>query len=256
VGIAPGTARITASSDGKQASATLTVTSGVAGPIDADLFEFALIQPGSFQMGRPTGQLDEGPVHTVNITRAFYLQKTEVTQAQWRAVLGSSPSGFGTCGDACPVENVSWSVVQTFINRLNAAHPGANYRLPTEAEWEYAARAGTTGEVGGNGVLDDMGWYDGNSGRRTRPVGQKRANAWGLHDMHGNVGEWVQDWYGADYYRVGPANDPTGPSAGSRRVQRGGSWDLPAAYASSAARTSGVPSEMLMRVGFRLARTR
>jgi formylglycine-generating enzyme required for sulfatase activity len=109
----------------------------------------------------------------VNITKAFYMQKTEVTQGQWRAVMGTSPSYFSDCGDTCPVERVSWDDIQGFLTALNAMDPGKNYRLPTEAEWEYAARAGTTGDYGGTGVLDEMGWYSGNSGGQTHPVAQK-----------------------------------------------------------------------------------
>ena len=150
----------------------------------------------------------------MTLTKAFRLQTTEVTQGQWRAVMGNNPSGFTSCGDDCPVEQVSWDDIQTFLQRLNAANPGSNYRLPTEAEWEYAVRAGTTGDYGGNGVLDDMGWYFGNSGNMTHRVGQKRANAWGLYDMHGNVFEWVQDWYSSSYYGVSPSTDPRGLRAG------------------------------------------
>jgi formylglycine-generating enzyme required for sulfatase activity len=186
--------------------------------------QFALILAGTFQMGSTNGNSDERPVHTVNITKAFYMQKTEVTQGQWRAVMGTNPSWFSDCGDTCPVEQVSWNDIQGFLTALNAMDPGKNYRLPTEAEWEYAARAGTTGDYGGTGVLDQMGWYSDNSGSQTHPVAQKQPNHWGLYDMHGNVWEWVQDWYSATYYSVSPTNDPQGPATGTSRVLRGGSW--------------------------------
>lgn len=219
--------------------------------------QFVLIPAGSFQMGSENGAADEEPVHTVNITQPFYLQKTEVTQGQWLEVMGSNPSAFKACGNTCPVERVSWEAIQTFILALNAANPGANYRLPTEAEWEYAARAGTTGDYGGTGNLDEMGWYDANSGRKTVFVGFKQPNAWGLYDMHGNVFEWVLDWYSADYYGVSPENDPQGPPEGTRRVIRGGSVDQNAGQARSANRQNSNPSSpgFTIYYGFRLART-
>lgn len=229
--------------------------------------QFERIQAGTFQMGDMTGNGygDERPVHTVTITEDFYIQKTEVTQAQWRAVMGENPSSFSNCGDTCPVERVSWNDIQEFIQALNAANPGANYRLPTEAEWEYAARAGTTGDYGGTGVLDEMGWYSGNSGSMTHPVAQKEPNHWGLYDMHGNVWEWVNDWYSSSYYSVSPPDDPQGPATGSGwglgrafsgRVLRGGSWFSSALNARSAfRRLLSSPSVLSGFDGFRLART-
>jgi formylglycine-generating enzyme required for sulfatase activity len=219
--------------------------------------QFALIPAGTFQMGDMVGSgySDELPVHTVNLTHAFYLQKTEVTQAQWRAVMGSNPSYFNHCGETCPVEDVSWNDIQAFLAGLNAMDPGKSYRLPTEAEWEYAARAGTTGDYGGTGVPDEMGWYEENSGDFPRPVARKQPNDWGLFDMHGNVFEWVQDRYSDVYYSVSPTNDPTGPSTGSLRVDRGGAWDFPAFVARSAFRRGGLPQGKGDDLGFRLART-
>lgn len=170
--------------------------------------QFALISAGTFQMGSRSGLPHERPVHTVTLTRSFYMQRTEVTQGQWLEIMGTNPSNFSSCGDTCPVERVSWNDIQQFLTALNARYPGRNYRLPTEAEWEYAARAGTTGDYGGTGILDDMGWYSGNSGSRAHPVAGKLPNAWGLHDMHGNVWEWVQDWYSSSYSRDSPALDP------------------------------------------------
>jgi formylglycine-generating enzyme required for sulfatase activity len=190
---------------------------------------FVRIPAGEFQMGSENDS-DEQPVHRVKISRDFEMGKCEVTQAQWQAVMGNNPSRFE--GDNLPVENVSWSDVQEFIKRLNQADSKYQYRLPTEAEWEYACRAGTTGDYAGD--LDAMAWYEKNSGGKTHAVGQKQANAWGLYDMHGNVWEWCQDWYDSNYYRQSPGADPTGPTAGSARVFRGGSWDYAAACCRSA----------------------
>jgi formylglycine-generating enzyme required for sulfatase activity len=156
--------------------------------------DFVLIPAGKFMMGSDTGDNDEKPVHEVRISKPFYLGKYEVTQGQWQAVLGNNPSNFK--GDAnLPVGNVSWEDVQEFIRKLNAKEGGTKYRLPTEAEWEYAARAGTTTAYSyGNDVsqLKEYAWYAENAGGKTHPVGQKEPNAWGLHDKHGNVWEWVQ----------------------------------------------------------------
>ena len=197
----------------------------------------------------------EKPVHTVRLTQAFYLGKYEVTQGQWQAVMGKNPSQF--TGDANrPVEQVSWDDVQEFIRRLNAREGGAQYRLPTEAEWEYAARAGsTTAYSFGNDArqLGEYAWYRDNAGGKTHPVGQKKPNAWGLHDMYGNVWEWVQDWY-ADY-AAGSAVNPAGPSSGSGRVIRGGSWGAGAGYCRSAYRGRDAPGDRDGDLGFRLLRT-
>jgi len=248
--VGEGGAMIQATSEGYTGrSATLTVSSTIT------LADFSLVPAGTFRMGSANGYSDEQPVHSVTITRPFYLQKTEVTQGQWQAVMRSNPSGFTGCGPTCPVESVSWDDIQLFLTRLNQANPGITYRLPTEAEWEYGARAGTTGDYGGTGVLNDMGWYDANSGGTTRPVAQKTPNAWGLYDMHGNVWEWVQDWYSGSYYAGSPAQDPPGPSSGSLRVLRGGSWLFTAFYARSAIRYYYTPSFRVSYYGFRLART-
>ena len=168
--------------------------------------EFVLIEPGTFEMGDPGAQ------HTVTITQPFYLSKYEVTQGQWQAVMGGNPSRFSDCGPNCPVEQVSWEDVEGFIEELNLREGVSVYRLPTEAEWEYAARAGTqTTYHFGNAAnrLGQYGWYEDNSGNRSHPVGEKRPNVWGLYDMHGNVWEWVADWYGD--YPSGAVIDPRGP---------------------------------------------
>lgn len=246
---------VTLSGSGRTTSKELSivVVSGEFG-IGFDGDQFALIPSGSFQMGSLDGEDDERPVHTVNITRPFYLQKTEVTQHQWKSVMDSLPSGVAACGETCPIGRLSWNDVKAFIQTLNTMDPGKDYRLPTEAEWEYAARAGTTGDYGGTGNLDEMGWYLGNSEGRLQFVAQKEASAWGLFDMHGNVMEWVQDNYSATYYSESPQDDPTGPPSGSTRILRGGAAHLDAAEARSANRLYGSPWAVYTGSGFRLVR--
>ena len=187
--------------------------------------EFVLIPAGTFKMGSDSGDPDERPVRQVTMSKPFYMGKYEVTQGQWQAVMGNNPSLFQ--GDPKgPVDQVSWDDAQVFISKLNAMEGGQRYRLPTEAEWEYAARAGsTTAYSFGNDPkqLGDYAWYRGNSERRTHPVGQKRPNAWGLHDMLGNVWEWVQDWEGR--YAAGSVTDPPGSASGTYRMRRGCGWN-------------------------------
>ena len=172
----------------------------------------------------------------------FKMGKYEVTQAQWAAVMGENPSWFKGANN--PVEKVSWNDCKAFLEKLNARpevkKSGLTFRLPTEEEWEYACRAGSTGAYGGNGDLNDMGWYYGNSNRKTHPVGQKQANAWGFFDMHGNVEEWCNDW--CERYS-GNATDPKGPPSGGARVLRGGSYTLRAQFCLSAERSNGEPGE-------------
>ncbi len=234
---------------------------------------FVRIPAGEFMMGSRDGSGDERPVHRVRISRSFEMGKFEVTQAQWEAVMGSNraahaepekesvalgepvvssnPSHFK--GSTLPVENVSWDDVQQFLRRLNRLDSRHTYRLPTEAEWEYACRAGST--KGYAGSLDRVAWYQANSGGQTQPVGQKQPNAWGLYDMHGNVLEWVQDWYGHDYYGNSPATDPQGPKSGSYRVYRGGSWYASAADCQAAFRSFDLPGNRYYSLGLRLVRT-
>ncbi len=210
---------------------------------------FAYIPAGEFQMG--SNNSDEKPIHTVKISQGYFMGQTEVTQAQWQAVMGNNPSYFKDCPN-CPVEQVSWEDAQQFIAKLNGQNDGYKYRLPTEAEWEYAARAGTTGDYAGN--LDSMGWYSANSGKKTHEVATKQANAWGLYDMHGNVWEWCQDSYEANYYAKSPTTDPTGATSGSGRVNRGGGWLAPAGYLRSAYRNGSPPSYRSGYLGFRVVR--
>ncbi len=219
--------------------------------------DFVYIQPGTFMMGSPNSESirdrDERH-HKVTLTRGYYLQTTEVTQGQWRQVMGSNPSNFKRCGDDCPVERVSWDDAQTFIQKLNQKESTDKYRLPTEAEWEYAARAGSTGWYGfgdSTRLLGNYAWYESNSGQQTHAVGQKRANAWGLYDIHGNVLEWCQDWYG--HYPTGSVTDPKGPSSGVLRVYRGGGWDARSIYCRSADRSRGAPDSRGYDLGLRLA---
>lgn len=228
---------------------------------------FAYIPAGEFQMG--SNQSDnEKPIHTVRISQGFFMGQTEVTQAQWQSVMRNNPSYFINCPN-CPVEQVSWEDAQQFIAKLNAQNDGYKYRLPTEAEWEYAARAGTTGDYAGN--LDSMGWFWENSGDqrlsgewnfdklkavngRTHPVGTKQPNAWGLYDMQGNVWEWVQDWFDVGYYAKSPATDPVGPASGSDRVGRGGCWTNHATGLSWTLRFNVKPSSRYLHLGFRVVR--
>lgn len=256
-GVAPGTVTIMATCEGKTGSASVTVASrgvpGLGQGFGPD--QFVLVQPGTFQMGSATGDAEERPVHTVKITKAFYLQKTEVTQGQWKAVMDANPRYYKPTGDTYPAEGVSWDDAQAFVQRLNAAYPGASYRLPTEAEWEYAARAGTGGNYGGSGIAEDMGWLANTAGGQTRPVSGKPSNGWGLYDTHGNVAEWVQDWFSATYYASSLTDDPTGPTTGATRVLRGGSWRTYPGWARSASRSYSDPSVRGVGFGFRLART-
>jgi formylglycine-generating enzyme required for sulfatase activity len=256
-----GTTAITATSEGKTGTAAITVTGGTGSIVCAGtpqlgcglaLDQFSLIQPGTFQMGSDAGYYpNEAPVHSVTISRSFYMQKTEVTQGQWRAVMGANPAYFGSCGDMCPVERVRWDDIQTFLQRLNALTPGVTYRLPTEAEWEYAARAGTTGDT--YGTLEAIAWFSGNASSRTHAVAGKAANAWGLYDMIGNVWEWVNDWYGS--YSSASLTDPTGPATGTDHILRGGSWYYPSINNRASNRLYTDSSSWSTFFGFRLVRT-
>ena len=192
---------------------------------------------------------DEKPTHNVTLS-SYYICKYEVTQALWRAVMGSNPSNFK--GDNLPVECVSWNDCQTFIKRLNS-YTGRDFRLPTEAEWEFAARGGNYSrhyKYSGSNNIDDVAWYGDNSDDCTHPVGTKQANELGLYDMSGNVWEWCSDWYGS--YSSYSQNDPTGPNSGSERVMRGGSWFLSARICRSSCRINRTPDGRYFNLGLRL----
>jgi formylglycine-generating enzyme required for sulfatase activity len=211
--------------------------------------EFVYVKGGCYQMGDTfgAGRGDEKSVHEVCVDD-FYIGKYEVTQGQWKAIMRNNPSEFSTCGDNCPIENVGWSDVRDFIRKLNAKS-GDKYRLPTEAEWEYAARSGGRNEkwagTSGEDELGQYAWFDKNSDKKTHPVGQKRPNGLGLYDMSGNVEEWVHDNYiemyynHENYYNNSPRNNPQGPVSGPYRVLRGGSWFLDAGSARTSSRNGG-----------------
>jgi len=231
----------------------------------------ARIPPGDFEMGSPNGNADERPVHRVRISQGFEIGKCEVTQAQWDAVMRDAHAGRGATlvnaggaevspspsrfkGPSLPVDSVSWEDVALFLKRLNARDAMHAWRLPTEAEWEYACRAGRAEEAG----LGTTAWYKANSDDHTQPVATKDPTAWGLYDMQGNVAEWVQDWYSADYYENSPPADPkgpTGPEAGSYRVFRGSCWHNTSEYCRTAIRGFDFPVSRFDYVGFRLVRT-
>jgi formylglycine-generating enzyme required for sulfatase activity len=234
--------------------------------------EMIWIAPGSFQMGSPTsesGRSGDEAQHRVTLAKGYWLGKYEVTQGQWQAVMGSNPSSFKNAGSNAPVENVSWEDAQAFCKKLTDREraagrlpAGYEYSLPTEAQWEYACRAGTTGTFSyGNDLDSSMANFDGNypygNGRKgqyrqtTVAVGSFRPNAWGLYDMHGNVWEWCNDWYGD--YPSGAVTDPTGPVGASSRVFRGGCWDYSATSCRSANRGNGDPGGRYNILGFRLA---
>jgi formylglycine-generating enzyme required for sulfatase activity len=241
----------------------------------ATQIEMMLIPPGTFQMGCSASQQygcysQENPVHTVTLTNAFYMGRYEVTQAQWQARMGSNPSYFQSASSQVPaaqvpnrpVERVSWNTIQGFLAQTGM-------RLPTEAEWEYAYRAGTTtafhgftGYLGGtndDALLGSIAWYyEGSCSNgaqcQTRPVGGKLGNGFGLHDMAGNVWEWVNDWYSSSYYSSSPQNNPTGPATGTYRVVRGG-WGFNSDFCRASFRINGTPSDSINYIGFRVART-
>ncbi|MBU0969990.1 MAG: SUMF1/EgtB/PvdO family nonheme iron enzyme [Proteobacteria bacterium] len=230
--------------------------------------KFIRVPAGTFSMGSPDSEIRRDTneiLHTVTLTQPFYLQTTEVTQRQWLAVMGDHPSHFKNCGMDCPVENVRYSDVQKFLKRLNEMESTIYYRLPTEAEWEYAARAGTPsaffngpmvveGDFSRNPYLDSVGWYYRNADHAPHLVAQKSANAWGFYDMHGNVWEWCSDWQRP--YPFQAEIDPQGAEFGEAKIRRGGSWAHYPEYCRSAYRSWFDPEDRSPEIGFRVAITK
>jgi len=233
---------------------------------------FVYISPGTFMMGSPSneeGHYVDETQHSVTLTHGFFLQTKEVTQGEWQQAMGNNPSEFSSCGSDCPVETVSWLDAVGYANALSRAggysecydsngnvqgggsiYVCTGYRLPTEAEWEYAARAGSSGAR--YGIPQQIAWYADNSELATHRVGELQANAWGLYDMLGNVSEWTHDWH--DSYG-GSVTDPSGPASGATRVRRGVSYNSVALVLRSALRRDSIPSNRDSMIGFRLART-
>ncbi|MGD0900691.1 MAG: formylglycine-generating enzyme family protein [Thermoguttaceae bacterium] len=213
----------------------------LGGRIKMDLL---LIPSGSFLMGGAGGEDDAKPVHEVTIGEPFYIGKYKVTQEQWQAVMGSNPSEFK--GPRNPVDSVGWEDCRRFLKKLNEKFADASVRfsIPTEAQWEYACRAGSKAKYcygNAEASLAEFAWFYDNSGEKTHPVGGKKPNAWGLYDMHGNLFEWCADWYSGDYYKSSPARDPCGPASGTLHVDRGGCWNSVARGCCSAFRNTNSP---------------
>ena len=220
---------------------------GLSAELNKLINNMVYVSGGTFIMGGDESS-DQTPTHSVTLS-SYYICKYEVTQALWRAVMGSNPSKFK--GDNLPVEQVSWNDCQTFINRLNN-YTGRNFRLPTEAEWEFAARGGNYSrryKYSGSNYIGDVAWYCDNSDR-THPVGTKQANELGLYDMSGNVWEWCSDWYGS--YSSYSQSNPTGATSGYGRVERGGSWCGLARYCCSSHRSYYAPGNSFDDLGLRL----
>lgn len=229
--------------------------------------EFVYVPPGSFLRGSPSdepGRESDERQQLVTLSNGYYMQTTEVTQEQWKAVMGGLPLYIIKCDEKCPVERVSWDDAQEFINKLNQIEGAHNYRLPTEAEWEYASRAGSktafaNGEISvltcdSDMKLDELGWYCGNSKTsRHHPVAQKSPNAWGLYDMHGSVWEWCSDWY--DQYPSESVTNPIGPPDGTERVMRGGGIADNARSCRSGNRHNLRPDIIFSNIGFRVVRS-
>ena len=229
-------------------------TTGLSAEIKNLINNMVYVSGGTFIMGATSEQGsdafdDEKPTHSVTLS-SYYICKYEVTQALWRAVMGSNSSKFK--GDNLPVENVSWNDCQTFIKRLNS-YTGRNFRLPTEAEWEFAARGGNYSrhyKYSGSNYIGDVAWYTDNSGSRTHPVGTKQANELGLYDMSGNVWEWCSDWYGS--YSSYSQTDPTGPNSGSYRMGHGGGWPDGTRICRTSNRSYDTPDGSSNSLGLRL----
>ena len=230
-------------------------------------FKMVRVEHGTFQMGATTEQgsdadSDEKPEHTVTLTSDYYMGETEVTQALWYAVMGQKPTASGSqwnstygLGDQRPAYYISWNDCQEFITKLNAL-TGKTFRMPTEAEWEFAARGGNKSKgykYAGSNTIGDVAWYWDNSSSQTHDVATKQPNELGLYDMSGNVWEWCSDWYSSSYYSSSPSTDPTGPTSGSGRVFRGGSWNYNAGYCRVAYRSLWGADNRSSDLGLRLA---
>ena len=216
--------------------------------------KFVYISPSTFMMGsleKEKGRRQEETPHLVHLTKGFYIASTEVTQGQWKAVMGIENNPSENRGNNLPVDNVSSDDAIDFCKKLSESE-GEKFRLPTEAEWEYACRAGSDRAYGGTGNLEDMGWYKSNSGGKTHPVGKKNPNDWGLFDMHGNVWELCMDWDGDYPISKVVAIDPRGSPMGSNRIMRGGSWDSAPAYCRSALRVRCESNHPFNGIGFRV----
>jgi len=227
--------------------------------------KFVRIEAGTFTMGSPPREsdrfIDEDPQRQVTITKPFYLGATEITQAQWKAVMNTQPwkgKTYAKAGTDNAASYISWNDATAFCTTLSKK-TGRAVRLPTEAEWEYACRAGTTTAYSfgdDSSKLGDYAWYDGNAHYKdekyAHPVGRKRPNAWGLYDMHGNVHEWCADWYYSDSYANADTRDPKGPASGQARVPRGGSWNNSAGLCRAASRVGYTPALCDGRLGFRV----
>jgi formylglycine-generating enzyme required for sulfatase activity len=267
--LARGASSLVASTkDGASQAGVDVAAEGIVGPVDLGggvKMEFISIPAGQFMMGCSPGEKcgdifsglglrnDENPSHLIQITRNFEIGKYEVTQAQWQAVMGNNPSRALNAN--APVTMVSWNDAQSLLTKLNARNDGFRYRLPTEAEWEYSARAGTTGPYYGYTKLGDVAWYYTVANQwQTHPVGQKLPNPWGLFDMLGNAAEWCQDWYDNTYYGFSRTIDPPGPSSRTYRVTRGGSTTDNPDGARVSSRGWVSPGESNDVVGFRVVR--
>ena len=234
---------------------TVTNSDNISIPVkDGISIDMVRVEAGTFIMGATPEMKNpfdwEKPTHQVTLTNDYYIGKYEVTQALWQAVMNSNPSNFK--GDNLPVEQVSWDDCQVFISKLNSI-TGKKFRLPTEAEWEYAARGGKKSrgyQCSGSNNISDVAWYDANSGRKTHAVGSKQANELGIYDMSGNVWEWCQDWYGR--YSISSQTNPTDATSGSYRVNRGGSWLSTAGFCRSSYRISYAPDNCDHSLGLRL----
>lgn len=222
-------------------------------------FRMKLVKAGTFMMGA-TPEMEDGadsdefPVHEVTLTKDYYMGETQVTQALWQAVMGKNPSKFKG-NDQRPVESVSWNDCQDFIEQLNRI-TGEHFRLPTEAEWEFAARGGNESKgfrYAGSNDLDEVAWYIDNSNSPTSQVATKQPNELGLYDMSGNVWDWCADWYDEDYYKTSPEVDPQGPASGLIRVLRGGSWDYVARNCRLSCRGRDFPEGWIDDYGLRLS---